>query len=442
MTQKSHVLLWIVLTLLTHSLTSKCIKRKELTSQQQPYFAKMNGMYQDSVQSYSIHFLSGLDDGKLFEHPDDLNRVVRIYYYTKATNPMFFNEYKNLKLYSDKQDETDFPLKFAQKAFSELCVIDGDNLIYIIEVERFRDTINDGLTSDASLRVHLRDFSNRLKFYMKLMFAFSNLAELGVKHCAMTPLRILYRQKGEDFNRIQHGRSDQPFEFAISGMKYLTPLNKPCPLKSVEYTDHFEAQHKIYKSEKCKQKVEMFTLGMIILYFETMVYTMFYDLIVENRPKVLNTMFAGLPNGPLDLTKMFGVSKPLVNNTLIDMFLSIRSSIVLWNSGQEVPGLPDFGYSSIGRDMKYLWTGNALAYSYGQALIFPELNESDYAETKTKVDNVYEKFYKLVLTMCGKNLDKTPRPDQMTSLYSFKKIQMGYNNAIDVFYRRRQLRLI
>lgn len=442
MTQKSHVLLWIVLTLMTHSVFSKCINRKELDSSQMPYFMKMNGMYQDSVQSYSIHFLSGLDDGKLFEHPDNLNRVVRIYYYNKATNPMYFNEYRNLKLYSDKEEESDFPLKFAQRTYSELCVLDGDNLIYMIEVERFRDSLMGGLVNDGSLRAHLRDFSNRLKFYMKLMFAFSNLVELGMKHCAMTPLRILYKQKGEDFSKIKLGQSDQPFVFAISGLKYLTPLGKPCPLKSVEFTDHFEAQQKIYKADICKQKVEMFTLGMVILYIETMVYTMFYDIVVKNRPKPLIALFAGLPEGPLDLTKTFATEKPLVTNSLIDVFQTMQKSIKVWNSGREVVGLPDFGYSSIGRDMKYLWTGNALAYGYGQTLIFPELLEGEYAETKTNVDAAYVKFYTFVLTMCGKNLVKTPRPDPMSSLYRLKKIELGYNKAIDVFYRRRQLRLI
>ena len=428
MPSKALYMLWIVLITLPNPL----LAGKE---EDKADVIRFKALYiQDS-------FIRESNIGKEFVHPDDPNKVVIIKSYNSISETInVLSNQVSLQKLMEQEEEIGSPIPITQRLyrvlkFKYLDPTKGTSM----EMDRYRGNLLDGILQDGVLRESLLDFPNRLKLYKNLAFIFQQMSALDMKFCNIKMNRILYKKAGDDFSTSPLVETDSDFNFVLTDFSFVTKLNERC-LEGIRATwDHDDAQGDMPKSDKCKGKIEIFGLGMLILKIEsllTQIKQSGFDITSEQKvQEALKTM----PEGTADMFTFYRVKTPILFNgpfNVVDM-------IWRWveNANKQGKNLQPGAILSSGKDLlknlAYVERANALIFEQRDMTRYPALVEND--AVRGKVMGNYAALNKLLQSMLQPNDYVNGRPTAANVVTALTNIQQGYVANIQSLARDRIL---
>ena len=375
--------------------------------------------------------LSSDNFGKVYIFPADTSKVVKIEILNEE-NEESLVELDNSKFFSDKDLESKDNLRFAPKIYQSYCVNMTDNRkLVIIVMERFRGDLSKAI-EDPAFNLAMADFSTRMKFYAQLIETFNQIPKLKFKHCNLKPQNILYLEQNSDWNS-DYPKQNTSYSYftVISDFDYAVPWDDFCMAASARYTDHQDYQNEMKILDKDKEKVEMSSIALIILYLETKLITRQNSVNSLDGP--LARAFGALGECSESLFAATDSRRPLLSMSIQDMFDRFLQLHKDWNNGLLKM---DYNHTKLKFDIGYIISGLEILVEY--LLVKQGGDENEILNLISQ----YSIFGNVLLSMVNKNnpiID--PRADNETVLAIFNKISKN-SKDIEEKIQRTSLRLI
>ena len=438
MTNMSFPMLWIVLIGLPSPLLSGGKETAEKTAEEQLTTQFKVLYFMDEQESKNLHIRDLSFGGKEFIHPNDPNQIVRIYKLPKRQEESkMLKEQEIFELLMSKEKELDNNVPLTQKLNRMLSFQFDDKRCYSFEMERFRGDLVTGFFEDSELRESLLDFEKRLELYETLAFAFQQFSALNIKHCNLEIRRVLYKKQLDDFSTRPLPAQDCSFTFVLSDFKYAKPTTSPCDEGMPSFWDHEDALGKIPSSSKCKHKIEIFGLGMLILKIETFALMTKGDHRSKNRSNELQQAFASMSTAPSDLETYFGNATPIQKESNYEIMNEIIESLDFWNRGVSDNSKISFSAASLLQDLEYIAQANAVVFEHHELSDHPSLAENEVV--KGKVAANYAAFNSMLMKMLMSNDYINGRLNQAEVYATLEKVRVGYSANIQALARNRLL---
>ena len=384
-------------------------------------------------------FIREFNNGKEFIHPDDPNKVVRIQAYSNiydTTNVK--NDQLSLQRLMEQADQLGKPV--SQKLYRVLYFIYEDPIKGVaMEMDRYRGTLSDGIKNDPVLLASLLDFPTRLEMYKQLAFIFQQMAALDMKYCNINMDRVLYKKPDDDFSNSPLVETDSDFKFVLSDFSFVTQLGLPCKKGMRATWDQEDAHGSIPNSDKCKAKIEIFGLAMLVLKIESLLTQIKQDgsniLKAQDIQGALQTM----SDAPADMFTFYKVKTPI----LIYGPFNVLDMVWKWvdNANKDTQILQTGAILSSGKDLlknlAYVEQANALIFEQRDIIKYPALVGNH--EIRGKVVSNYAAFNNLLQSMLQPNDYVNGRPTAAETITALSQIQQGYVANIQSLARDRIL---
>ena len=436
MPSKALFMLWIVLITLPNPLLAgkeedEADAKRFIILYEQPFRKVMN-----------IYLNETNDGGKEFIHPDDPNKVLMIYKFPSNDDVHdIISDQVTMQTLMAKSDELGNQIPITQKLFKMLRFPYGQEVGISLEKERFRNDLFNGLREDVALRNSLIDFTARLQMYKDLAYTFQQYVALDIKHCNIEVQKVLYKKAGDDFSTSPPAETDSAFTFVLSDFRYVKDLSTPCSRGMPSTWDHEDAFEEIPSSKKCKGKIEIFGLGMLILKIESIVLMISeYGLDnVVNRSQFVKNGLKNMTEAPPDISKFYNDKTPISNKTTFDIFLEIMEWSQSFNKSDKYYRDIDevLTESSLLEDLAYIEQANTVFFE--QRIITQHAPLEDNTTVRGKLMANYAAFNKLLQSMVKPNDYMNGRPDPASTIASLIKIQQAYVANIQSLARDRIL---
>ena len=239
------LMLWIVFSTLPNALFAAGKDDENQKEQDKVDAERFKELYDKEISLVTDVFLGQLSDGgKEFIHPDDPNKIVRIYKIPDDAT-YIINEEDIIEKLMAKSQELGNNIPLTQNLYRMLNFAFGQHIGISLEMERYRNDVLTGLMKDSELRKALMDFASRLEMYKSLAYSFQQLSAMGLKHCNIGLQRILYKKAGDDFAAMPFQETQSGFTFVLSDFKYMADLNTPCSKGMPSFWDQEDAQNKV-----------------------------------------------------------------------------------------------------------------------------------------------------------------------------------------------------
>ena len=302
-----------------------------------------------------------------------------------------------------------------------------------MEMERYRGTLIEGIMSDEPLRTSLADFSGRLRMYNQLALIFEQNAALGQKNCNIEVNHVLYKKTGDDFANVPPQETDTYFSFVLSQYQFAKDLDKRCEEGIIATWDQDDANNSIPSSDKCKRKIEIYGLALLILKIETILLMVNTDGSYATSAQNIADSLAMMPDAPPDIAKYYKTKKVTAANTSMD----ILATVMMWgaNNGIDMkalgsnelvlkgkPLLPNFAYVEL---------ANLTIFQQRVMMQYEELQSNE--DVRNDVFNNYTAFNNLLQTMLQPNDFMNGRPDATAVRSALNKIYEDYAASISTF---------
>ena len=436
MPSKALFMLWIVYTTLPNYL----LAGKEEDDADAIRFITLHAKNKAQVKNILLREMS--DEGREFIHPDDPNKVLRIYKFPRRDDSITIGDEQGaIQKLMAKSDELGNQIPITQKLNRMLGFPYGHNWGISMEMERFRGNLLDGLYEDTALKASLEDFGARLEMYKQLAFAFQQMSALDIKHCNIEVHRVLYKKVGDDFSNIPLMETDTAFSFVMSDFRYVKDLGSPCKQGMASTWDHDDSQGSIPISGKCKGKIEIFGLGFLILKIETLALMVGQDGILpaKLRPQNIADALQTMPDAPDDISMYFTRKDAIMKKNTYDILDEIMNWNQFYNTGYEDIDNPVrvIDGKSLLTNLAYIEMANALTFE--QKDLERHSSLADNAGVKDKVVGNYAAFNNLLQSMLKTNDYMNGRPDAGSTFTTLNKIQQAYVANIQWLNRDRIL---
>ena len=431
MNSKAIIILWIVTTTLPNFLHATAEEDEANIILYKQLFDQNN-------------FTRKVQYGKEFVHPTDPTRIVRIQKYNTETEKDLVGKakYEQLALQTliNKANElgnihplTPYLYRVLNFQFDQT----SGGLSF--ETERYRGNLIDGINNDEVLRARLLNFSARLDMYKQLAFIFQQMSALSIKHCNIEISRVLYKKTGDDFSSTPLQETDTDFIFVLTDFMYVKDLSSRCTAGIVATWDQEDAQGNIPMSGKCKGKIEIFGLAMMILRIETFLIMVKQDGTFLKKVQNIKDALSTMPDAPDYIEKTFYSKKAILATQSFD----ILSKILVWvsNAIADPETLLDADFILTGVDLlpylAYVEQANALIFEQREIEKYPALKE--IYKVKDKVVGNYAAFNALLQSMLQPNDYVNGRPDAAFVGNALTQIQQEYVANIQSLSRDRVL---
>ena len=128
---------------------------------------------------------------------------------------------------------------------------------------------------DIRFILSMKNFSDRLIFYQKMMTSFEQITIRGKKHCNLSSTSIKYEEIPPNWDVEYDGPLD-PLEYVplISDFGSMVDIDKHCKTRNKKFMDPKEFRKNYVDTETEQKKVEVYSMALIILRMEIMVMTM------------------------------------------------------------------------------------------------------------------------------------------------------------------------
>ena len=393
---------------------------------------------------YQTNFLREIQNGKDFAHPNDPNKVVRIHIFNRTSETKetvnIKNEQLAFKKLIDRGNQLGNSIPITQQLFRVLNFQFDETYGGVsLEMDRYRGTLYDGIKNDTVLRASLLDFNKRLQLYMNLAFIFQQMAAVNMKHCNIEIDRVLYKKPGDDFSTMPLVETDSDFNFVLTDFMYAKDLDSPCVAGIVATWDQEDAKGNIPMSSKCKGKIEIFGLAMLILKIETILLMMNVDGTFLVRDQKMRDALQWTPDSPSDIYRFFNTKKTIVKTNSFDILAKIWAWVE--NATADPDSLIDSDFVLSGIDLlpnlAYIEKINSVVFEQRDLKRYPDLGFKSL--TMEKVMGNYAALNNLLQTMLQPNDYVNGRPDATFVLSALTKIQEGYVANIQSLARDRIL---
>ena len=377
--------------------------------------------------------------GQEMVHPDDPNKVLRIIRFKEGSSTAtHIAEYNAIKQMMDRGEALGNIGLLTPRLYRRIEFDYGSDEAISMEMDRYRGNLGNGIRNDAVLRASLFDFSKRLDMYKQLAFIFQQMSALKIKHCNIEVNRILYKKAGDDFTTMPLVETDSEFIFVISEFRSSTALDNPCKDGILATWDQEDAKGSIPKSDKCKGKIEIFGLGLLILKIETVLVLMDENGARDASQNITDAL-ATMPDSPTELSEHYEEKKPITTNNSYN----ILDEIMLWikNANSNPDNIDESDKVISGKALlpntAYIEMANALIFEQREILKSPTM--ADNSKVRGKVVNNYAALNSLLQSMLQPNDYVNGRPDAAYVGTALAKIQQGYVANIQSLNRDRIL---
>ena len=441
MPSKAIFMLWIVCSTLPSALFAGGKDDKDQQAQDTIDAERFRVLYDKDISLVTDVFLGQISDGgKEFIHPDDPNKIVRIY---KIPDDATFiiNEQANIEKLMAKSEELGNIIPITQKLYRVLSYPVENLWTVTLELERFRDNLIEGIENDQLLRINLMNFAMRLDLYKQLAYTFQQYAELKMKNCNIEVQKILFKKTGDDFSTSPPLETNTGFVFVLSELMYSSPMDFPCRGGTLSTWDFDDSRGDIPLSDKCQKKIEIIGLGMLILKIETTALAITNEGFetAELRPTTLSDALKALPEAPHELFLCYEEKTPILNHSsfsILDTIFArsrIANNIELHIEDESV----DFTNKVLQDDMAYIEKANAVIFEQREL----ERNSSKMADSnaKDKIVALYATFNKHIHSMFKPNDYTYGRPTAAETFDAFSKIHDEYVASTNSLVRDRVL---
>ena len=368
---------------------------------------------------------------KVYIFPSDSSKVVKIEILSEENEESLI-ELDHSKFFSDKDLESKEKLRFAPKIYQNYCINMKDNRkLVIIVMERFRGDLSKAI-QDPAFNLAMLDFSTRMDFYGQLIETFSQIPKLKFKHCNLKPQNILYLEQSPDWNS-EYPKQNSSYSYftVISDFDYAVQWDESCMASSARYSDHQDYKNEMKILDKDKEKVEMSSMALIILYLETKLITRQNSKNSLDGP--LGRVFGALGECSESLFAATNSRQPLLSMTIKDIFDRFLQLNKDWNTGLLKM---DYNHKKFKFDIGYIISGLEIIVEF--LLIKKGVDGNEISSLISQ----YSLFGNVLLSMLTKNnpiID--PRADNETVLAIFNRISQN-SKEIEESMQRTDLRLI
>lgn len=431
-------MLWIVLISLPRPLLSGGKDSPEKTAEQQLITRFKVLYFMDEQESKDLHIRDLGFGGKEFIHPEDPNQIVRIYKLPKQLQESnMLKEQEIIELLMSREKELGNNVPLTQSLNRMLSFQFDDKRCYSFEMERYRGDLITGFFRDPELRESLMDFERRLELYETLAFALQQFSALNIKHCNLEIRRVLYKKQLDDFSVRPLPARDCLFTFVLSEFKYAKPITSPCDEGMPSFWDHEDALGKIPSSSKCKHKIEVFGLGMLILKIETLALMTKGDHQSKSWSNELKQALTAMSSAPPDLETYYGTATPIPKESSYEVMNEIIESLDYWNRGVSDSSKINFSAASLLEDLAYVAQANAVMFGRHELSDHPSLAGNEVV--KGKVAAHYTAFNSMLVKMLMPNDFLNGRLTQGQVYAALHQVRLGYSASIQALARNRLL---
>ena len=436
MASKALFILWICITTLPNPFLAG-------TKEEDADILRFIELYKKDPDTIPDVFLQHLNfSGREFIHPDDPNKVLRVYLFQNSQKSNRVAQVKKvIAQLTERSDKLGNQIPITQKLYRVLSYPVENLWTVTLELERFRDNLIEGIENDQLLRINLMNFAMRLDLYKQLAYTFQQYAELKMKNCNIEVQKILFKKTGDDFSTSPPLETNTGFVFVLSELMYSSPMDFPCRGGTLSTWDFDDSRGDIPLSDKCQKKIEIIGLGMLILKIETTALAITNEGFetAELRPTTLSDALKALPEAPHELFLCYEEKTPILNHSsfsILDTIFArsrIANNIELHIEDESV----DFTNKVLQDDMAYIEKANAVIFEQREL----ERNSSKMADSnaKDKIVALYATFNKHIHSMFKPNDYTYGRPTAAETFDAFSKIHDEYVASTNSLVRDRVL---
>ena len=366
-------------------------------------------------------------DGTEFIHPDDPNQILKIYKFAEnGQSGNMANDQTAIKKLMAREKELGNVPPITQQLGRVLDIQFDEHKGISMEMDRYRGTLEAGMKYDRVLIRSLMDFSKRLDMYKQLAFIFQQMSALDMKFCNIDVDRVLYKKTGDDFSSKPLQDTDTEFNFVLTDFRFSTDLGTPCPGGKNNTWDRDDARDSIPKSDKCKGKIEIFGLGMLILKLETLFVMLTEDGSSLSMKGEISKAFVAMSEAPEDISKFYNDNVAILHNSPREILSEIWKWVLNANNDPDYLNIGDIvawgGY--LLPSTAYVEQANSLVFELRDMYRCPDLKGNQ--AVRGKVMKNYAAFNKLLQTMLQSNDYVNGRPTAAETITALTKIQQGY----------------
>ena len=307
------------------------------------------------------------------------------------------------------------------------CYIDSQLYanFYIVQ-ERFLGSLENGATDDNMFSYKMKNLSYRMRFYHKLLVAFSVLYENGYKHCDIKPENIFYGISGmfkedEEDNEEIALVVDQPEYFPVLADFGLTvKTDEACRGGTPSYYEPNEIKGHMPSTDNYRARIEMFSLALSIFQSEGLFFYRWFM-----RENLLNK-HNWVPSWVGQIQIPEAIQKDIDSIDKKGPYYSLK---VLMNQTLERVGnfnvIKGFVYSFADLQKEMVFYASVLLH-YNQLANADKMEHVNLANGKqvsvfAQNNEIYKKFLDLLLQMVKDNDMFVGRPSLETTLQGFNE---------------------
>lgn len=405
------------------------LEEKEITDYAEPIQEKINKWqeikndlttnFQDS--EYASLVISKNKRGFTFISPDANDKTVNIYSIPKFSEYMDGIDYDIS--FSKKDLELNGQFRLAPRMGDVICIKSDSSNMSLVgqEVERFRGNLFQNLAYDGRILQSLKKFSSRMLFYKQIMQSVSQIGKNHLKHCDLHPHSFLYKEKDANFDSdYANGEETLTFFPVITNFIHTKPWEANCSLIINNKTDEIlsgstsdpdDYNKEIKYLDNFKERVEVFSVALIILWVEATVLQA-YAKEFSSAKESLNEQLTQLPNPSNAIIQTTHRENPFLKLPLNEIVEELYDIVKLWNNMKEQTG---YSYDLLDTDIKYITSGLAKFNDFYIANIGYDSNQI------SSISSIYSTFGEMLQKMVYKN-DKNPmklrpHPDDVVAFF-------------------------
>ena len=274
------IFLFIIFPFIFNLCESSCLTRSEIDSN--PTFQEYKTfleMFESQVKPNNEEFflLDTIEFGKLYSHPENENKLIRVYEHIPIQDR--FNSHIAAALKSSGAQQIDSQ-RWAPMIYLSVCIFSYDKqfkTVYMV-VERFvGDLLNIFADDEDFYNAHETPLS-RMKLYLNMYQQYQKIQANNMKHCDINPESFFYKPI-----------NDSEYMVVFSNFTTIQPAVSYCEYGTLRYSSPEVVRRPIYSTDNMKLKSELFSLALIVIRLELDFYNSYFQKKVRDGIAGMNS---------------------------------------------------------------------------------------------------------------------------------------------------------
>ena len=262
------IFLFIIFPFIFNLYESSCLTRSEIDSNSsfQEYKTFLE-MFESKIQPNNDEYflLDTVEFGKLYTHPENDNKLIRVYEQVPIQSK--YNSHIAAALKTSAAQQTG-NTHWAPMIYLSVCIFSDDKqfkTVYMV-VERFvGDLLNVFADDEDFYNAHETPLS-RMKLYLDMYQQYQKIQASNMKHCDINPESFFYKPI-----------NDSEYMVVFSNFTTIQAAVSYCEYGTLRYSSPEVINRPTYSTDNMKLKSELFSLALNVIRLELDFYNSFFQ---------------------------------------------------------------------------------------------------------------------------------------------------------------------